>query len=151
MDWKTLGLLDYPLVIETPMDLGTVRSKLEHGVYTSSKQFRKDVNLVWTNCMTYNADGSDAHLIASNLMKVFEEKYLEMIEEEEEFLDFEDEEEPLNFEDEGCPYEPCSKKQLAMHKMIHKVEGGFPCKVKGCRFVAVSKELLATHMNLYHH
>ena len=83
-----MGLLDYPKVIKTPMDLGTVRSKLERGDYTSSKEFRHDVNLVWTNCMTYNADGSDYYLIASNLKKVFEEKYSKMIKEDEEPLDF---------------------------------------------------------------
>jgi len=80
-----MGLLDYPKVVKTAMDLGTVRTKLERGDYTSAKEFRHDVNLVWTNCMTYNADGSDYYLIAANLKKVFEEKYSKMIRDDEDF------------------------------------------------------------------
>ena len=34
-----------------------------------------DIRLVWTNCMTYNQDGSDFFLLAKNLSKKFEEKY----------------------------------------------------------------------------
>ena len=88
VDWKAMGLLDYPKVVKTPMDLGSVKAKLERGDYSCSKEFRHDANLVWTNCMTYNADGSDYYLIASNLKKVFEEKYSKMIKEDEEPLDF---------------------------------------------------------------
>ena len=84
VDWKAMGLLDYPKVVKTPMDLGSVKAKLERGDYSCSKEFRHDANLVWTNCMTYNADGSDYYLIASNLKKVFEEKCAKMIRDDEE-------------------------------------------------------------------
>ncbi len=78
------GLDDYPKVVKTPMDLGTVKVKLERGEYSSAKEFRHDANLVWTNCMTYNADGSEYYMIASTLKKVFEEKYAKAIHEDEE-------------------------------------------------------------------
>ena len=84
VDWKNMNLLDYPKVVKTPMDLGSVKQKLERGDYSSAKEFRHDTTLVWTNCMTYNADGSDYYLIAANLKKVFEEKYAKMIREDEE-------------------------------------------------------------------
>ena len=83
VDWKAMNLTDYPKVVKTPMDLGTVKAKLERGEYSSAKEFRHDTNLVWTNCMTYNADGSDYYLIASNLKKVFDEKYAKLIREDE--------------------------------------------------------------------
>ncbi len=84
VNWREWGLLDYPKVVKTPMDLGTVKAKLDKGEYSSPKEFRHDANLVWTNCMTYNADGSEYYLIAHNLKKVFEEKYAKMIREDEE-------------------------------------------------------------------
>ena len=70
------------------MDLGTVKAKLERGDYSSAKEFRHDTNLVWTNCMTYNADGSEYYMIASTLKKVFEEKYAKAIHDDEELQDF---------------------------------------------------------------
>jgi hypothetical protein len=87
VNWKEWGLLDYPKVIKTPMDLGSVKAKLERGDYSSAKEFRHDTNLVWTNCMTYNADGSEYYMIASTLKKVFEEKYAKAIHDEEEQQD----------------------------------------------------------------
>ena len=87
VDWKAWGLEDYPKVVKTPMDLGTVKAKLEKGDYSSAKEFRHDTNLVWTNCMTYNADGSDYYMLASTLKKIFEEKYAKTINEDEEPVD----------------------------------------------------------------
>lgn len=45
---------DYFDVIEEPMDLGTVEERLKDGVYDSSEQFIRDVNLIWRNSITYN-------------------------------------------------------------------------------------------------
>ena len=35
VDWKALGIPDYPTIIKRPMDLGTVQSQLEGGQYSS--------------------------------------------------------------------------------------------------------------------
>ena len=35
VDWKTLGLTNYPIVIKKPMDLGTVSKNLDNGKYAS--------------------------------------------------------------------------------------------------------------------
>jgi len=35
VDWKGLGLNDYPQVIKNPMDLGTVNKKFNIGKYTT--------------------------------------------------------------------------------------------------------------------
>ncbi|KAF2302486.1 hypothetical protein GH714_036541 [Hevea brasiliensis] len=48
-------LPDYHEVIEHPMDFGTVRKKLSSGVYTSLEQFEKDIFLICSNAMQYNA------------------------------------------------------------------------------------------------
>lgn len=67
VDWKTLHIPDYPTIIKRPMDLGTVWSQLEAGHYTNARDVAADVDLVWTNAMTYNMDDSWIHQAASKL------------------------------------------------------------------------------------
>lgn len=45
-------------VIKQPMDLGTVMKKLKQHQYKSKKEFVDDLNLIWANCLKYNADPS---------------------------------------------------------------------------------------------
>ena len=44
------------LVIKKPMDLGTMTKKLKQLAYNSKKEFVDDLNLIWSNCLKYNAD-----------------------------------------------------------------------------------------------
>ena len=46
VDWKGLGLRNYLKVIRKPMDLGTVRQKLEGAQYPSPAKLAADVRLV---------------------------------------------------------------------------------------------------------
>ncbi|KAK9286346.1 hypothetical protein L1049_014739 [Liquidambar formosana] len=48
-------LPDYHEVIDHPMDFGTVRKKLNSGAYANLEQFEKDVFLICSNAMQYNA------------------------------------------------------------------------------------------------
>ncbi|XVE49599.1 hypothetical protein DITRI_Ditri01bG0094900 [Diplodiscus trichospermus] len=48
-------LPDYHEVIEHPMDFGTIREKLATGAYANLEQFEKDVFLICSNAMQYNA------------------------------------------------------------------------------------------------
>ncbi|KAG6653662.1 uncharacterized protein LOC122310867 [Carya illinoinensis] len=48
-------LPDYHEVIEHPMDFQTVRGKLAGGAYANLEQFEKDVFLICSNAMQYNA------------------------------------------------------------------------------------------------
>ncbi|KAK6349990.1 Transcriptional activator spt7 [Orbilia brochopaga] len=47
---------DYFNIIKQPMDLGTVMKKLKQLAYKSKKEFIDDLNLIWQNCLQYNAD-----------------------------------------------------------------------------------------------
>jgi transcriptional activator SPT7 len=38
------------------MDLGTITKKLKQIAYKSKQEFVDDLNLIWTNCLKYNAD-----------------------------------------------------------------------------------------------
>lgn len=57
------------------MDLGTVKRKLERGQYQTAAECADDIRLIWTNCMTYNADGSDFFLLAESFSRRFEDRY----------------------------------------------------------------------------
>jgi hypothetical protein len=58
VEWKNLGLADYPRVIKRPMCLNDVEKKLEKGEYQSTKEAAEDIQLIWDNCRTYNRKGS---------------------------------------------------------------------------------------------
>ena len=74
VDWKALGLFDYPQIIKKQMDLGTIKDKLDNGKYKSLEEAANDVRLVWKNCMLYNQEGSDFYILAENMNKKFEDK-----------------------------------------------------------------------------
>ena len=52
--------------IKEPMDLGTITTRVMSGSYygIDHAQFAHDVNLVWSNCMEYNIEGSQICLDA---------------------------------------------------------------------------------------
>jgi len=75
VDWRSMELYDYPKIIKKMMDLGTVKRKLERNQYKTAKECAEDIRLIWTNCKTYNADGSDFYLLAQGFSKRFEERY----------------------------------------------------------------------------
>jgi hypothetical protein len=78
VDWKGLGLVDYPQLISQPMDLGTIKAKLKKREYKVPMELHKDVTLVWTNCMTYNQDGSDFYKLAASLKKKWDDKFYKL-------------------------------------------------------------------------
>ena len=67
VDAETLGLHDYYDVIKKPMDLGTVRKKLEEREYANGTEFAEDIRLIFTNCYRYNAPESDVVAMARKL------------------------------------------------------------------------------------
>jgi hypothetical protein len=48
---------DYFRVITQPMDLGTIHAKLTNREYQTSAEFFGDLDLVWSNALTYNKKG----------------------------------------------------------------------------------------------
>ena len=81
VDWKALELYDYPKIIKKMMDLGTIKRKLEKGKYGDAAECADDVRLVWKNCMTYNADGSDFFRLGDSYSKRFEERFQKVVDE----------------------------------------------------------------------
>ena len=75
LDFRSLGLDDYPQIIAKPMDLGTVKQKIERQGYMSVEQCADDIRLIWSNCKRYNGEGSDFYNLADRLSKQFEELF----------------------------------------------------------------------------
>lgn len=46
---------DYYAIIKSPMDLMTMLKKLKNFNYKSKQDFVEDLNLIWANCLKYNA------------------------------------------------------------------------------------------------
>jgi len=75
VDPVELGLPDYFQVIKRPMDLGTIKKRLENGCYSSIEGFQADVLLTFDNAMVYNPEGSVVHNMAGEMKKKFEFNY----------------------------------------------------------------------------
>ncbi|CAI8592551.1 unnamed protein product [Vicia faba] len=75
VDVEGLGLHDYFIIISHPMDLGTVKSRLNKNWYKSPKEFAEDVRLTFRNAMTYNPKGQDVHIMAEELLTLFDERW----------------------------------------------------------------------------
>lgn len=63
------------------MDLGTVKSRLRKSKYAFASDCADDVRQIWTNCMTYNDDGSDFYRLAHSYSRRFEERYQKLVDE----------------------------------------------------------------------
>ena len=72
VDPVLLELPDYFIRIKRPMDLGTVKSRLQRGFYRSIEAVTSDINLVFKNAISYNASNHDINLIAKIMRSDFE-------------------------------------------------------------------------------
>ena len=62
---------DYHTIIKTPMDLGTVKKKMDNREYTSVAAFEHDVLIIFSNCYKYNPPEHDVVGMARRLEEVF--------------------------------------------------------------------------------
>lgn len=72
VDPIAMNLPDYNDIIKFPMDLGTVKSRLQSGYYRELANFESDVHLTFDNAMVYNHASSEVHVVAKNLKKKFD-------------------------------------------------------------------------------
>ncbi|KAM4532901.1 bromodomain-containing protein 3-like isoform 3-T3 [Fundulus diaphanus] len=83
VDAVRLGLPDYHKIITSPMDLGTIKKRLENNYYWSSSECLQDFNTMFTNCYIYNKPTDDIVLMALSLEKTFVQKVSQMPQKEE--------------------------------------------------------------------
>ncbi|XP_020327909.1 bromodomain-containing protein 3 isoform X3 [Oncorhynchus kisutch] len=86
VDTIKLCLADYHKVIKSPMDMGTIKKRLENNYYWSASECMQDFNTMFTNCYIYNKPTDDIVLMAQALEKIFLQKVAQMPQEEVELL-----------------------------------------------------------------
>ncbi|KAK3120920.1 hypothetical protein QOZ80_8BG0643490 [Eleusine coracana subsp. coracana] len=69
------GVPDYFDHVTHPMDLGTVKKKLNVNMYATPLDFAADVRLTFSNAMIYNPVNNDVHIMAKKLNKDFEARW----------------------------------------------------------------------------
>ncbi|NWU04508.1 BRDT protein, partial [Urocynchramus pylzowi] len=82
VDAAALNLPDYYTIIKKPMDLGTIKKRLEHNYYTKAAECIEDFKTMFWNCYMYNKPGDDIVFMAEELEKVFMQKIAHMPPEE---------------------------------------------------------------------
>lgn len=70
VDHVGLGLDDYLDIVKNPMDMSTIRNKLNNNKYNTIQDVISDLNLIWFNCKLYNQQGSDIYNMAISMEKL---------------------------------------------------------------------------------
>ncbi|XP_047419482.1 bromodomain testis-specific protein isoform X3 [Sciurus carolinensis] len=83
VDAVKLKLPDYYTIIKKPMDLNTIKKRLENKYYVKASECIEDFNMMFSNCYLYNKPGDDIVLMAQALEKLFLQKLSQMPQEEQ--------------------------------------------------------------------
>jgi hypothetical protein len=99
-DAVKLDIPTYYKVIKKPMDMSTMRKKLDAGEYLNATKFFEDFKLMIRNCFVFNPSGTPVNQAGIDLQRLFDEKWKHLPplrdasdDEEEEYEDEESEEE----------------------------------------------------------
>eukprot|EP00587_Corethron_hystrix_P001372 CAMPEP_0113305838 /NCGR_PEP_ID=MMETSP0010_2-20120614/5322_1 /TAXON_ID=216773 ORGANISM="Corethron hystrix, Strain 308" /NCGR_SAMPLE_ID=MMETSP0010_2 /ASSEMBLY_ACC=CAM_ASM_000155 /LENGTH=1600 /DNA_ID=CAMNT_0000160371 /DNA_START=446 /DNA_END=5248 /DNA_ORIENTATION=- /assembly_acc=CAM_ASM_000155 len=79
VDPVELNLPDYFQIIKKPMDLGTIKKRLENGCYHDIKEFESEVNLTFDNATLYNVSGSVVHTVAKEMKTKFKVDFKKLL------------------------------------------------------------------------
>ncbi|KAM0195256.1 hypothetical protein ACHAPI_006561 [Fusarium lateritium] len=72
------GVPDYFEKVKRPMDLTTIKAKMDRKEYTTEEEFLTDVRQIFDNCFTYWKKGDPMWLAGEKLQKTFEDKFSHM-------------------------------------------------------------------------
>ena len=75
VDPVALNIPTYHSIIKKPMDLSTIRTKLDQGQYENAKEFEADVRLVFQNCYKFNRPGDLIDTAGHQLENVFNTEF----------------------------------------------------------------------------
>ena len=80
---NTKQFATYKKVIKTPMDIATIKKKLDlpttnAGAYKSRDEFVEDVRLIFTNCEVFNEDDSPVGKAGHAMRNLFETRWAEL-------------------------------------------------------------------------
>lgn len=96
-----MGIPEYPKIIKKPMDLATMKRKLDAGEYHTPEKFRDDFRLMIKNCLTFNPPGNVVHEAGKSLQALFDEKWKNLpVPRSHDYSDDEEDEEDYESDDE---------------------------------------------------
>ncbi|KAG6845664.1 hypothetical protein H0H87_005871 [Tephrocybe sp. NHM501043] len=75
VDWVLLDIPTYPKLVKRPMDLSTIRKKLDTNQYPTANKFFDDFKLMIRNCFVFNPAGTPVNQAGIELQRVFDEKW----------------------------------------------------------------------------
>ncbi|KAG2461220.1 BRDT protein, partial [Polypterus senegalus] len=78
VDAQSLGLHDYHEIIKHPMDLGTMKKKMDDRKYKDAQEFAADFRLMFMNCYKYNPPDHEVVAMARKLQDIFEMRFAKM-------------------------------------------------------------------------
>ncbi|CAL8120041.1 unnamed protein product [Orchesella dallaii] len=67
---------DYNAIVKFPMDLGTIRARLENLYYMRAEQFENDLQLIALNAMLYHDEGTEIYEAGRNLWLEYQAKQI---------------------------------------------------------------------------
>lgn len=75
VDPVALNIPTYHNIIKKPMDLSTIRTKLQTGQYENSREMENDVRLMFRNCYKFNIQGDPTYTAGKKLEEIFDTKW----------------------------------------------------------------------------
>jgi bromodomain-containing factor 1 len=75
VDHVLLDIPSYPKIVKKPMDLSTMRKKLDNHEYTNATKFYDDFKLMIRNCFAFNPAGNLVNQAGIELQRLFDEKW----------------------------------------------------------------------------
>ncbi|KAJ7597274.1 hypothetical protein C8J56DRAFT_882775 [Mycena floridula] len=78
VDYVKLDLPHYPKIVKKPMDLSTMRRKLENREYTTAERFLEDFKLMIRNCFSFNPAGTPVNQAGIELQRFFDERWKDL-------------------------------------------------------------------------
>ena len=73
VDWIKLNMPEYCFVVNQPMDLHTVDTRLCDGMYKDADGFSRDVRLVFENALAFNDPQDVVHGLALKMLEIMEQ------------------------------------------------------------------------------
>lgn len=71
VDAINLGVPDYHTIVKRPMDLNTIKKRLQNNYYWEAEEALQDFDLVFDNCMHYNMEGTPVYQAGKELKNAF--------------------------------------------------------------------------------
>ncbi|CAH1642966.1 unnamed protein product [Spodoptera littoralis] len=68
----------YKKVIKCPMDLSTIKKKLQDNTYKCKEEFASDVRLMFSNCEVFNEDDSPVGRAGHNMRQFFDDRWAQI-------------------------------------------------------------------------